>query len=1205
MFIKVNPVAACILAALACGNAQAQTGVWTALGPSGGQPAVIVIDPSNSSTIYAGTGSGVFKSTDGGEQWARSSQGNFNDLITSLAIDASNPQTLYSATLGTGVFKSTDGAAFWSPVNNGLTQLFVNQVTIDPLNSQTVYAATLDGVFKSADGGELWAAANNGLGLERNVAGLAVHPSEAQTLYAALPASGVFKSEDGGASWSDFSQGLTALPTGPLAFSPDATLYAATEQGVFSSADGQPWVFLQGSALREDSFVQALTVDPSDAQTLYAGLSDALIVSRDEGETWTALEVGDFPGNSVFSLAVDPADPQRILAGTQDGFYRSDDGTQSWKQLREGLMARIIQSVAADPTNPLVLYAGGSDGVYKSTDGGLHWRPSRQGAQAPITHLAVDPSNPRTVYALTDRGFLISRDGARRWQSSSRGLAGTPQALAIDSANPRNLYLGTAPLTGVYKSVDGGANWQASNQGLASRDVRALVIDPSNPETLYAGTKIGIFKSVDGAASWTEANQGFNALQVRSLAVSPINPQILHAGTLAGTIFKSVDGAASWQQLDGTFATVISSLAADDADPNKVYMSARGSGVFFTPGSDQLWQPLPFGLSNRQVTQVIWVGETRRIFASSFGGVLGLQMEDLPGSDVTAIEQVSGNLHLGGTAIFEIALTNSGAESGDLEFVQALPPGLRVLRAEADSGEAVVGPGTEGVTWNGFLEPQAMVDIRIHAFVEESRQGTVLAAQGLLRAESAGGPAILLTDDPSSEQAGDPTQFEVQQALTDPNLLAVPRSAGAERTFVGLAVANLNDSESTLHFQGRAGDGQPTGEQDSQEPVPARGQAAFLSTEAVDSEDAQTLTVQGDQPIQGFFMLGDLDSKRLDGIGAPLEDAQLLFLPQARQTAEAQTRIFLFNASADDSAEAEISLFNSQGDPLGTVTLQIAPQGSLWAPLDEVFGEALHLQDGYVRIESGSPLRSFELVLGEEAFSTLPAQLPLFADRLWAPHLFADTQGGTSRLRILNTGTRSAELQLRLFDDEMGQVGEAQIEVLPQHLSVVDLAAYLSPESQGAVLGHLQIEMNAGSLGPFSLQPSLQAAIEYDTGPLQTLSSLPLIAQPESGIRFLQVAQSDALGIFQGLALLNTSSEPAAVTVTAFGTDGLQTAVRQIILQAGSRAVGLLDEETYFGSGFQQVGGYLEVSSAVPIAAYALFGGERFLSAIQGRNGSN
>ena len=94
---------------------------WTSQGPYGGDIRALAIDPTVTSTMYAGTfGGGIFKSLDGGATWGGVNFGLTNLLIVALRIDPIAPNVLYAGTFGGGVFKSIDGGATWGAINNGL-----------------------------------------------------------------------------------------------------------------------------------------------------------------------------------------------------------------------------------------------------------------------------------------------------------------------------------------------------------------------------------------------------------------------------------------------------------------------------------------------------------------------------------------------------------------------------------------------------------------------------------------------------------------------------------------------------------------------------------------------------------------------------------------------------------------------------------------------------------------------------------------------------------------------------------------------------------------------------------------------------------------------------------------------------------------------------------------------------------------------------
>src|ERR1044072_4388545 len=180
------------------GVIKSDTDKWTGIGPYTGLVLAIAIDPSAPSTIYAGTlGAGVFKSTDGATNWVAASTGLFNDgnpsNVNSLAIDRTNTNIIFAGTFS-GLFKTTNGGGTWSRLGKNI--FFGETVAIAPSNSNIIYASS-DGSddeengFKSTEIGTTWAGITNGLDRHRLFA-IAVDPSNSDLVYLGTE-NGVFK----------------------------------------------------------------------------------------------------------------------------------------------------------------------------------------------------------------------------------------------------------------------------------------------------------------------------------------------------------------------------------------------------------------------------------------------------------------------------------------------------------------------------------------------------------------------------------------------------------------------------------------------------------------------------------------------------------------------------------------------------------------------------------------------------------------------------------------------------------------------------------------------------------------------------------------------------------------------------------------------------------------------------------------------------
>jgi photosystem II stability/assembly factor-like uncharacterized protein len=237
----------------------------------------------------------------------------------------------------------------------------------------------------------------------------------------------------------------------------------------------------------------------------------------------------------------------------------------------------------------------------------------------------VAPASPNSIYAAatTNNGYnalFKTKDGGANWIRFGSAILGntlggqTTTVMALDPADSNTIYLGGYELGegggDLYKSVDGGSTWTRSYYWEDSA-LYALVIDPGNRATLYAGTEEGVFQSVDGGASWS--NIGLS-MGVSSLAVDPADPNTIYAdaGGYAGYLglFKSTNRGASWAPINNGLASVLDSrstitaIAFAPANPTTVYLATSGSGVYKSLDGGANWEPLNRGLTNLDVRQL-------------------------------------------------------------------------------------------------------------------------------------------------------------------------------------------------------------------------------------------------------------------------------------------------------------------------------------------------------------------------------------------------------------------------------------------------------------------------------------------------------------------------------------------------------------------------------------------------------------------------
>jgi photosystem II stability/assembly factor-like uncharacterized protein len=318
--------------------------------------------------------------------------------VGSLAVDPKQPTVIYAGS-GVGVFKTSDGGATWSNASNGLGRPVVLDVVLDPTRPRTVYVATGAGVFKSIDGADSWTMRFS----RHDVVQLAVQPSNPRVLYAGAK-NAVFKSRDGGATWRrvlGFHHGQWALA---LAIDPRApsTVYVGTGAGVFKTSDGGAHWRSANHGLRKPSvrdrfegFVRAIAIDPRQTRTVYLGTERGFFRSTNAGESWKTPSK-DAPA-AIWALAIHPRNAQILYAGFWGGVFKSTNGGKNWRNRSNGLTPPYAterpwaEAVAIDPLHPRTVYAGGSGGVFKSIDGGALWRRASPFAAPKAASLTYEP----------------------------------------------------------------------------------------------------------------------------------------------------------------------------------------------------------------------------------------------------------------------------------------------------------------------------------------------------------------------------------------------------------------------------------------------------------------------------------------------------------------------------------------------------------------------------------------------------------------------------------------------------------------------------------------------------------------------------------------------------------------------------------------------------------------------------------------------
>jgi photosystem II stability/assembly factor-like uncharacterized protein len=324
-FFPLGIVYLCLLLALAaCGSS---SNTWHASGLSAYHLSVLAVNANQPQDIYAGSDQGViFVSVDAGGHWQRAKTAiPHASAINALGFDASGKR-LYAAT-ASGLWMTSDGGQQWQSVAAGtLTRDSNTTQAFYPASTNTLYVGTAQhGIFMSTDAGSSWKLISSGLPTSVVVRGLNYDVYH-QQLWAAT-AQGMYRAPASGASWSALSQGLPAhVAINSVVSASSSLIYAGTQQGIYISQDnGAHW------AAKNDTLANAqitsLLLNPQSSGTVYVGTQAGAFQSTDQGGTWSSIASGLPDHALVHALVVGGSDNGHLVLALDDMYtYTNTSG---------------------------------------------------------------------------------------------------------------------------------------------------------------------------------------------------------------------------------------------------------------------------------------------------------------------------------------------------------------------------------------------------------------------------------------------------------------------------------------------------------------------------------------------------------------------------------------------------------------------------------------------------------------------------------------------------------------------------------------------------------------------------------------------------------------------------------------------------------------------------------------------------------------
>ncbi len=545
----------------------------------------LVLDPGDPDVMYAsllelrrfpwgfrsaGPGTGLFKSTDGGDSWTELTDnpglpGGLKGRI-GVALAPSRPERVWAivdAELGEkGLFRSEDGGASWTRVNDDadLTQRpwYYHHVVADPVDPNTVYVLNAR-AWKSTDGGETFEQLPTAHPDNHD---LWIDPANPRRMVNGNDG-GASVSFNGGESWTTLLNQPTAqlyhvavdsrTPYRLYASQQDNTTISVPSRSDYGSVTIEDWYTVGGG---EDGYIAVNTADPD---IVYAG--DHHWIYRYDHRSKQVRDISPNPethygwGSAdinfrfwwTYPVASSPHDPD-VLYVTSQHVHRSRDEGQTWEVISPDLTRADPSTLENTPS-------------YERTETAEYWGPITREAYGPEWYATIfafteSPVQPGLLWAGSDDGFVhVSRDGGATWTDVT--IPDLPEFAMISVIDASHHDPGTAYLAAtryklsdhtpyLFKTNDYGATWVRITDGIGEGHfTRVVREDPVRPGLLYAGSEMGAWVSFDDGGHWQPLGAG--------LPIVPVHDLVVRDGDLAaathGRSFWILDNVALLRQL--------------------------------------------------------------------------------------------------------------------------------------------------------------------------------------------------------------------------------------------------------------------------------------------------------------------------------------------------------------------------------------------------------------------------------------------------------------------------------------------------------------------------------------------------------------------------------------------------------------------------------------------------------------------------------
>ena len=591
----------------------------------------VYFDPRNPGVMYAtswqrrrhqwtmidgGPGSGIHKSTDGGNTWREINRGlpGGDKGKIGMAISPIDPDVLYAiveSSMGRGgTFRSVNMGESWSRTSNYQSgaAMYYHELYADPHRFDRIYS--LDTFLEmSDDGGNNWGRLPT-LGVHVDFHAMWFDPDDPEHLIVGNDG-GLYETFDFGDNWSHFSN-LPLTQFYKVTTSNDEPFYYVYGGTQDNNTLGGPSQTPGGGIRNSDWYVTLggdgfdPVVDPENPDIIYSQLQYGVISRFDRGSK-ERLDIQPQPDPDGpplrwywdAGLIMSPHDNHRLYFGAQI-LFRSDDQGSSWRAV-SGDLSRNLDRNQLEVMGRV--WSVDAVGKNRSTSSFGH-----------IVSVSESPFVEGLIYVGTDDGLVqVTEDGGETWRMIE-SLPGVPDTSFVHDVeasvhDPDGVFVVVNNFKRndfrpyVLRSEDRGRSWTMITGGLPDNSPSFSVVqDPVEPGLLFLGAEFGAFVSVDGGESWMDFSSGLPTISVRDLEIQTREGDLVAA--TFGRSFYVVDDYTPLRELARGSETILASgghiFEVADGDMYVQWNPGGANGDDFYAADNP-----PFG-----VTFTYWVGES-------------------------------------------------------------------------------------------------------------------------------------------------------------------------------------------------------------------------------------------------------------------------------------------------------------------------------------------------------------------------------------------------------------------------------------------------------------------------------------------------------------------------------------------------------------------------------------------------------------------